>query len=714
METHGLLPTNHFGARKQRLAEQALVFLQEQIYTAWRRREIVSLISFDVKGAYNGVCKERLVQRMRARGIPEELCRWTEAFCSQRTASIQINGHAAEVRNLPQAGLPQGSPLSPILFLFFNADLVQRKTDSKAGAIAFVDDFTARVTGPTARSTRKGIEAIINDALDWERRSGATFEAEKTAIIHFTRKAYKADSEPFTIKGQVVQPKNHIKVLGVVMDARLRYKEHIARAASKGLEAALELKRLRGLSPRTARQLFTSMVAPVVDYASNVWMHECNWKAAPAINRVQRIGAQAIVGTFSTVATSIAEAEAHIPTAQDRFWKRAIKMWTDIHTLPETNPLRDARSRMRKFRRSYRSPFYQVADLLKDVPMESLETVNPFVLTPWEERVDTTVDETATAQMETGWAVRIAVSSSARNGMVGMGGVVRIPLFMRGGPRDETFKMTLGSRTEQNPFSAELAAVRHALRLLRKVKDRRIILATSNKAAVLTLNNPRQQSGQRYVSEAYDAIQTAREAGNTISVVWIPTSAESELLKIAKDKAREATQQNARQQAQEPRMRSTTLRVARAKRASTKSLPEKVGRHSKRVDTTFPGKHTRLLYDHLSRKEAGVLAQLRTGMAKLNTYLHRIKAASSDQCACGQARETVEYFLFRCRKWTEHRAEMLQCTDIHRSNISFYLGGKSPADDKNWSPNMQAVRATIRFALLTGRLDADQPQNEAV
>jgi hypothetical protein len=149
------------------------------------------------------------------------------------------------------------------------------------------------------------------------------------------------------------------------------------------------------------------------------------------------------------------------------------------------------------------------------------------------------------------------------------------------------------------------------------------------------------QGAQQYVSEAYDAIQSARDAGNTISVVWIPTNAEHELLKIAKDKAREATQQNATQQAQKPGMRSTTLRAARAKRPSAKSLPEKVGRHSKRGDTALPGKHTRLLYDRLSRKEAGILAQLRTGMAKINTYLHRIKAAASDQCACGQARETV-------------------------------------------------------------------------
>ncbi len=127
--------------------------------------------------------------------------------------------------------------------------------------------------------------------------------------------------------------------------------------------------------------------------------------------------------------------------------------------------------------------------------------------------------------------------------MVGMGGLVRIPLSMRGGPRDETFNMTLGPRTEQNPYAAELAAVGHALRLVQKVRHRQIIPATSNKAAVLTLKNPRQQSGQQYVSEAYDAIQTARDAGNTISVVWIPASAEHELLKIAKDKAREATQQ---------------------------------------------------------------------------------------------------------------------------------------------------------------------------
>jgi glyoxylate carboligase len=93
-------------------------------------------------------------------------------------------------------------------------------------------------------------------------------------------------------------------------------------------------------------------------------------------------------------------------------------------------------------------------------------------------------------------------------------------------------------------------------------------------------------------------------------------------------------------------------------------------------------------------------------MARLNGYLNQINVAETDQCDCGQARETVEHFLFRCRKWTTHRTELLQYTQAHRGNISLALGGKQPSDDQNWTPNLEVVRASIRFAIATGRLEA--------
>ena len=54
-EVHRLLPENHFGARRRRSAEQALILLQESIYKSWRSKRVLSLISFDIKGGYNGV-----------------------------------------------------------------------------------------------------------------------------------------------------------------------------------------------------------------------------------------------------------------------------------------------------------------------------------------------------------------------------------------------------------------------------------------------------------------------------------------------------------------------------------------------------------------------------------------------------------------------------------------------------------------------------------
>jgi hypothetical protein len=141
-----------------------------------------------------------------------------------------------------------------------------------------------------------------------------------------------------------------------------------------------------------------------------------------------------------------------------------------------------------------------------------------------------------------------------------------------------------------------------------------------------------------------------------------------------------------------------------------RALPEGVGKFLKALDLALPGKHTPDLYDKLKRREACILVQLRTGMARLNGFLSRIEAVESDLCPCGRARETVEHFLLRCARWATLREDMLQCTVTRRGSLSFYLGGKVPSDPKMWSPDMKAVRATIKYAMATGRLEAEEEQ----
>ena len=231
------------------------------------------------------------------------------------------------------------------------------------------------------------------------------------------------------------------------------------------------------------------------------------------------------------------------------------------------------------------SLLYQVAEALKTIEMEGMETINPFTLPPWEKRVQTIVDTEMTRQPNTNRAAYIAVSSSARNGMVGFGAAIRARKHVGDALTVETLSSTLGPRTEQNLYVGELAAMAHAFGHLPRRKYHSITLLTRNKAAVLTLRNPRKQSGQEHIGSIYKSIAKLKVKCDKITVVWLPSGENDELWAYAKEKAKEATRQGKEPQTPVPRVRSTTLSVARAKRGTTSKLPDKVGKLSKRVDT---------------------------------------------------------------------------------------------------------------------------------
>lgn len=209
VEKHQLLPSNHFGARRRRSCEQALNILIEKIHDAWREGKVLSLVSFDVKGAYNGVDRGVLMRRLRERRIPEFLIRWVDSFCSWRRASIVVNMYQSEEMDIEHAGLPQGSPLSPILFLLLNSNLVDVPITRRKGAIAFVDDYTRWTVGGSAEANTATLQRkVIPRALEWAARSGAAFEAEKTSFIHFTRnqRLRQLPAVPLHVDGATVVP----------------------------------------------------------------------------------------------------------------------------------------------------------------------------------------------------------------------------------------------------------------------------------------------------------------------------------------------------------------------------------------------------------------------------------------------------------------------------------------------------------------------------
>jgi hypothetical protein len=131
----------------------------------------------------------------------------------------------------------------------------------------------------------------------------------------------------------------------------------------------------------------------------------------------------------------------------------------------------------------------------------------------------------------------------------------------------------------------------------------------------------------------------------------MPSQRNLELSGLAKRAAKKSTEPGKTPDKQSRQAKATILHEMRLRIKAKGALPEGIGKHSKDVDVALPGKHTTAIYDTLNKKEAGTLSQLRTGMARINSYLHRIGASGTDQCDRGTAKEIVKHFLFLCTRW---------------------------------------------------------------
>jgi hypothetical protein len=393
-------------------------------------------------------------------------------------------------------------------------------------------------------------------------------------------------------------------------------------------------------------------------------MHAAKGLATAMLNRAQRVGAQAIIGEFKTTAVAIAEAEAYIRPVHQRLGERATKLWIGIHTLPDTQPLK--RLRANAFRR-VTSPIQKIG--LAHRSTKGIETIRAFTVPPWEKRIDIIVKldrQEAAHTARDAQGIVVATCSSGKNGIVGMGGAIcdTTTTGSSNTAPTATYTATLGPKEKFNPYFAELIAISTALWNLAAlpIRNRIINILSGKLSALQVIHNPKQQSGQAYTHQIYESESKLKDTGSQIIAIWAPALEKVNIKAKAKAMAKQATILGKEAQERRPSAKATVLRQAIAEHRQWKPI-ERLGEYTRNLDAALPGKHTCLLYNSFKRVGASTLAQLRTGMIQLNGYLHQIGASETDHCTCGQARETVEHFLFRCSRWDQYRERMRQQTD---------------------------------------------------
>lgn len=298
-----------FGFRRCRSTTDAL---EEVLKTARavgrgavQNRHLCVVVTLDVKNAFNTAPWRLIDEAIRRTSAPEYMVGMIRSYMSDRKLLVGEDPFA-DGSSLPvTCGVPQGSVLGPMLWNLFYDGILRLSAHRDAKLVAFADDVAIVAVDHTVELLEQSVNPILLDVAQWMSANGLKLAPEKSECIVLTNK--HAYSNPqLCIQGFRIPVKRSLRYLGVHLDTRLSFVQHVTAAASGAKKAAVALGRLMlnvaGPS-QFKRGLLMSVVHSRLLYGAQVWADSARAvaKSENALLQTQRAAALRVARCYRTV-----------------------------------------------------------------------------------------------------------------------------------------------------------------------------------------------------------------------------------------------------------------------------------------------------------------------------------------------------------------------------------------------------------------------------
>ena len=246
----------------------------------------VDLVYLDFAKAFYTIPHKRLLVKLEAYGIDDQLCAWVRDFLSDRKQRVVMGEFESEWTDVT-SGVPQGSVLGPLLFLLYINDLPDLWTNVSK---FYADD--GKIIGKEVDTNEgvKKVQADVDAASDWVDDWLMQLNDGKCAVVHMGKRNPK---NTYTIRkpdGTRVElhSSEGERDLGVKVDNELAFSEHIRAATAKANSVIGMLK--NAFVCRDVDiwiKLYVSLVRPHLEYAVSVWKPRLR-RDIDALERVQK------------------------------------------------------------------------------------------------------------------------------------------------------------------------------------------------------------------------------------------------------------------------------------------------------------------------------------------------------------------------------------------------------------------------------------------
>ena len=281
-------------------------------------------------------------------GSSLEYIKWLNCFLQNRQATVRLYGASGSPKCLRQ-GVPQRCVLSPLLFVFFINNVVDRLMQEdpvRAQQLVislFADDITVLAQHSKRDIATTEAQWAVDIIADWSKEWKLELNASKSEVSFFSRWTHEANFTPsINIDSKAIPYKKSPKLLGVRYDLNLSFTAHVeevTRSASGKLGMLASVGNSHwGWDKHHLSQLYFAYMRTKMDYSGPGWQPWLSESSIALLERTQNKALRIITGQLKSSPVEALRLEASVLSYETHMQRNILKSHEKAKRLPECHP----------------------------------------------------------------------------------------------------------------------------------------------------------------------------------------------------------------------------------------------------------------------------------------------------------------------------------------------------------------------------------------
>ena len=269
MDENNLFNSNQHGFRSGKSCLSQPLEHFDQILDLLEEGGNVDVIYLDFSKAFDKLDFKIVLGKIKSMGIEGRVFNWIQSFLTNRTQQVSVDGTLSDPAPVI-SGVPQGSVLGPLLFLILIGDIDDEVTE--AIIKSFADD-TRAMKGIFTNDDVATLQLQLQKIYKWSDKNNASLNDKKFEGMRLgPNSTIKEETSYSTPSGKLIEMKETVKDLGVLMSDDCTFSAHIAKVIEKAKNmASWVLRTFRTREAKPMLLLFKMLILPILEYCSVLW-----------------------------------------------------------------------------------------------------------------------------------------------------------------------------------------------------------------------------------------------------------------------------------------------------------------------------------------------------------------------------------------------------------------------------------------------------------